>query len=262
MTRLNMKNILRLSAAAVLAAALMPANAAAYRVYSPNLTPGETAVSGWGEFTGGEGYSGSGKKPESKRLQAELRHTFYDQLDLGAALVGESGASSSGGGEGIGYSRLKARAVMQVTQKKAHFVDFGIYMDYQHMSSSMSSSTPHLLNVFLLFEKDFDTWHLTFNPGIRKNMSNVAGAQDNVAEYQAEYKYHFLSWFNPGIQAYGVNMGEWNALTNQFQYAGPAFDGNLPPFGIFTVHYEGALLAGLSTASNNMIINGTLEIRF
>ncbi len=259
MTPLNMKNMLRLSAAALLALALMPANAAAYRVYSPNVTPDETAISGWGEATAGEG-SGS-NKPESKRIQAELRHTFYDKLELGVAGVGESGASSSGG-EGIGYSRLKARAVMQVTDKKAHFVDFGVYMDYQHMSSTMSSSTPHYFNLFLLFEKDFDTWHVTFNPGIRKNMSTIAGAQDNVAEYQAEYKYHFLSWFNPGVQAYGVNMGGWNALTNQLQYAGPAFDGSLPAFGGFTVHYEGALLAGLSTASNNLIVNGVLEIRF
>lgn len=260
MNRPSMKNILRLSAAALLALALIPAKASAYHVYSPNVTPGETAVSGWGEATGG-GDSGNTNKPSSRRVQAELRHTFYDQLDLGAALVGESGASS-GGGEEIGYSRLKVRAVMQVTRPKEHFVDFGIYMDYQHMSSTLSSSIPNYLNVFLLFEKDFETWHMTFNPGIRKNMSTVAGAQDNVAEYQAEYKYHLYKMFNPGIQAYGVNLGTWNELGNQLQYAGPAFDGNLPEFGGFTVHYEGALLFGLSSASNSVLANGVLEIRF
>ncbi len=261
MNRLNMKNILRVSAAALLALVLVPANASAYHVYSPNVTPGETALSGWGEVAGGEGESGSGKKPESKRLQVELRHTFYDQLELGAALVGESGATSDGG-EGIGYSRAKVHAVMQVTQPKAHFVDFGLYMDYQHMSSTISSSTPDYLNVFLLFERDFDTWHMTFNPGIRKNMSTVAGAQDNVAEYQAQYKYHLYTLFNPGIQAYGVNLGGWNNLTNQLHYAGPAFDGNLPQFGGITVHYEGALLIGLSSASNSLLVNGVMEIRF
>lgn len=261
MNRLNMKSIQRVSAAVLMVLALIPANALAYHVYSPNVTPGETAVSGWGEATGGEGNSGANKKPESKRIQGELRHTFYDQLELGGALVAESGATSSGG-EGIGFSRIKVRAVMQVTQPKTHFVDFGVYMDYQHMSSTISSSTPHYLNVFLLFEKDFDTWHMIINPGLRKNMSTVAGAQDNVAEYQAEAKYHLYELFNPGIQAYGVNMGTWNALTDQMQYAGPAFDGNLPEFGGFTVHYEGALLFGLSSTSNNLLMNGVLEIRF
>ncbi len=260
MTLLNAKNMLRISAVALLALALMPASASAYHVYSPNVTPGETAVSVWGEASGGEDSAGN-KQPESKRMQVELRHTFYDRLDLGAGVVGETGASGNAG-EDIGYSRLKARAVMQVTDKKTHVVDFGIYMDYQHMSSTMSSSTPHYFNLFLLFEKDFDTWHVNFNPGIRKNMSTIAGAQDNVAEYQAEYKYHFLSWFNPGIQAYGVNMGEWNALSNELQYAGPAFDGNLTEIGGFTLHYEGAVLMGLSTASKNMIINGVVELRF
>lgn len=258
MKRLNMKNILRISAAALLALTLMPAKASAYHVYSPNVTPGETAISGWGEASGG----GAGdKKPESKRLQVGLRHTFYDQLELGAALVGESGASSSGG-EGVGFSRIKMHAVMQVTKPKQHFVDFGVYMDYQHMNSAISSSTPHYLNVFLLFEKDFDTWHLIFNPGLRKNMSTIVGMPDNVAEYQAEYKYRFDTLFNPGIQAYGVNLGGWSELSNQLQYAGPAFDGNLPEIGGFTVHYEGALLFGLSSASNSVLINGVMEIRF
>lgn len=258
MNRLSMKNILRISAAAFLALALVPAKASAYHVYSPNVTPGETALSGWGEASGGES---SNNKPESKRLQVELRHTFYDQLELGGALVGESGATS-GGGEGIGFSRIKVHAVMQVTQPKEHFVDFGVYMDYQQMNNTISSSIPHYLNVFLLFEKDFDTWHMIVNPGMRKNMSTIAGAQDDVAEYQAEYKYHFHPLFNPGIQAYGVNLGKWNELMNQLHYAGPAFDGNLPELGGFTVHYEGALLMGLSSASNNVIVNGVLEIRF
>lgn len=258
MKRPSMKNIQRISAAALLALALMPATASAYRVYSPNVTPDETAVSGWGEASGGES---SNNKPESKRLQAGLRHTFYDQMEIGAALVGESGAASSGG-EGIGFSRIKMHAVMQVTQPKARFVDFGVYMDYQHMNSTISSSVPHYLNVFLLFEKDFDTWHMIVNPGLRKNMSTIAGAPDNVAEYQAEYKYHFDALLNPGIQAYGVNLGGWNELSNQLQYAGPAFDGSLPEIGGFTVHYEGALLFGLSSASNSVLINGVLEIRF
>lgn len=261
MNRLSMKNILGFSAAALMTLALIPAKADAYHVYSPNVTPNETAVSGWGEATGGGDSGGSTKKPESKRMQVELSHTFFDQLELGAALVAESGASSSGGEE-IGYSRFKVRSVWQITQPKEHFVDFGVYVDYQKMSSTISNSIPDYLNVFLLFEKDFDTWHMTINPGIRKNMSTVAGAQDNVAEYQAEYKYHLDKLFNPGVQAYGVNLGEWSALSNQLHYAGPAFDGDLPPFEGFTIHYEGAVLIGLSSASNTTLINGVLEIRF
>ncbi|MBI5637799.1 MAG: hypothetical protein HZA03_07515 [Nitrospinae bacterium] len=259
----TMKSIMKIAASALLALALVPANASAFRVYSPNVTPDETAIGFWGEATG-EGGTGAGKKPESKRAQIELRHTFYDRLDLGAAAVAESGASGNGG-EDIGYSRFKLRAVMQVTEKKAHFVDFGVYMDYQLMNSAIRSTIPDYLNIFLLFEKDFDAWHMTVNPGIRKNMSIVAGTQDNVAEYQAEAKYHLDPLFNPGVQAYGINLGEWtkfSAAGDQLHYAGPAFDGSLPEVGGFTVHYEGALLFGLSPASYNVLANGVLEIRF
>ena len=252
----TMKITLKTIFAALLALAIIPADAFALRVYSPNVTPDESAAGFWTESAGEAG--GGSKKPESRRVQLEVRHTFYDRLDLGAAAVGESGA----GGEGIGYSRFKMRAVMQVTDTKAYFADFGVYADYQIMSSSIRSSIPDYLNIFLLFEKDFETWHLSFNPGIRKNMSQLAGAPDNVAEYQMEAKYHMDPAFNPGMQAYGINMGEWNAPGNQLQYAGPAFDGTLPPLSGYTLHYEGAVLFGLSRESYTVFVNGALEIRF
>lgn len=253
-----MKNIMQVIFGALLALAIIPADAFALRVYSPNVTPEETAIGFWIE-SAGEG--GGGKKPESRRVQLEMRHTFINnRLELGAVAVAESGAGGNAG-EGVGYSRLKMRAVMQVTETKAYFADFGVYMDYQIMSSSIRSSIPDYLNILLLFEKDFATWRLSFNPGIRKNMSQAAEAPDNVAQYQMEAKYHMDPAFNPGIQAYGVNMGEWNAVGNQLQYAGPAFDGTLPLDG-YAIHYEGAALFGLSPSSYTVFVNGALEIRF
>ncbi len=248
-------------AALILAAlALAPGSALAYRVYSPNVTPDETALGFWGEATG---ESASTNKPESKRGQVELRHTFLERLDLGVAAVAESGAGSTP--ESIGYSRLKVRGVWQITEPKAHFLDLGLYADYQIISGSIRDRVPDYLNVFVLLEKDFGTWYVNFNPGIRKKMSNVAGVDDNVAEYQAGFKYRYHPLFNPGIEAYGVNVGEWGKFSDtgqQVQYAGPAFHGDLPKWQGFTVHYEGALLMGLTKASYDVLANGVLEIRF
>lgn len=260
------KLINALLASALFAVALPPAPALAYKVYSPIITPGETALELWGEASGEHSINGN-KQPESKRATAELRHTFFERLDLGFGLVAESGANVSAGSEGesMGFSRVKLRGLYQVTEKNAHFIDAGIYVDYQNMQGTVRNTTPDYLNVLLLFEKDFDAFSVSLNPGVRKTLSYIPGKQDNIATYQAGFKYRWRPLFNPGVEIFGIDLGPWdNFRPNEQQRhnGGPMFSGRLPDIYGYTVHYEGALLFGLTTYSTGMIANGVLEIRF
>ncbi len=258
------KTCFALIVAIVSALLITPSTAFAYKVYSPIVTPDETAVEFWGDATG-ESTSSGAKKPEYKRGHVELRHTFFDRLDLGIWMVAESGAGgTSAGGEGaesMGYSRTKVSALYQITDKGAHFVDAGIYLDYQKFKDSLPNDD--FLNVSLLFEKDFGGYVLNFSPGIRKQMT--AGMEiPEVATYAAGFKYRYHELFNPGFEAYGISLGQWGNFapsSEQQQNAGPAFYGELKDFYGYKIGYQGAILFPLTTNSAT-IASGVLEIKF
>jgi len=256
-----------LAIGAAIAAALIftPSVALAYKVYSPIVTPDETAASFWGEATS-ENTNGSTKQPESKRAQAAVKHTFFDRLELGLWAVGESGANgAAAGGEGaesMGYARTKVHTLYQITDKGAHFADAGIYLDYQKFKDSLPNDD--YLNVVLLLEKDFGDYVLNLNPGIRKQMTTGMEIQE-TATYQAGFKYSLHELFNPGIEAYGILLGQWGnfiPMKGQQHNAGPAFYGELKELFGHKVAYQGALLFGLTTGSRSLIASGIVEIKF
>lgn len=156
--------------------------------------------------------------------------------------------------------------IFQLTEHGEHWLDAGIFAELEHnrlenvnklvlgpMFQRETQHTQSNLNVY--WER-----RLSARPDGANHNGDVREPRNELA-YQVQWKYNLHPHFQPGLQAFG-SLGDPAHLHSAELKIGPAFFGDANLGNAKGLHYDAAILAGVTRGAPGMTIRFQLEYEF
>ncbi|MDX8411389.1 MAG: hypothetical protein R8K46_05910 [Mariprofundaceae bacterium] len=231
-----------------MALAMLPASAAAKKVYSPIVEKGELEIAYFLDYS----FDGNPARDNASKHQFELEYSFTDRWKT--ALYGEFSRKS---GQDFRYEALKWENIYQLFGEGERWLDAGLYLEY--VIPEGSSSKPDVLEFKLLLEKPIETLTHTANITLKKGLGVNASTNTTVG-YAWRSKKTWLKHISPAIELYGSlgEVGNTKSLSQQSHQLGPVVFGDM--YG--GLGYEIGYLVGLTSGSDDGMLKLILKYKF
>jgi len=232
----------------------LPGELYAAKVYSPLVHQGEVEI----EYQFDSNIDNNPAVNKSSKQQFEFGYGITDrwQSALNAVYLDQPGT-------GLMLDRLKWENIYQLFEKAEHWLDAGLYFEYQRPDSK--SSGPDVAEAKLLLQKSIDAAQYgppmkhTLNLTLKKELGSLA-TQGAALSYAWQSNWKVNEAFRPGFEAFG-NMGpvgNLNSPKQQSHLLGPVISGEIADMFEFQAGY----LFGLTRKSVNGLIKIAIEMKF
>jgi hypothetical protein len=241
--------LLAVAASGLAALAAPPAARAVDTIYSPIVEQGERALElrSHADFDASRARDGG----QQDKLELEYAPLAFWKTEAFVAWERDPGGP-------LRATELAWENIFQLTPQGAYWADLGALVEYAH---ALPRSNDDALELALLGEKAIDRSVLTVN--LRAARALTGGASTEL-EYAARWRWRWREALEPGIELHG-GLGQWRelgSLRDHAQQAGPAFFGRVRSGNRAKLHYEGALLCGLTHESPDLTARLQLEYEF
>jgi len=225
-----------------------PRAEAAYKVYSPIVEEGETAV----ELFGHRAFDDDPAVDGSQEYKLELEHApaWFWLTAIGAEYEKEPGHD-------LEATEIAWENVFQLFAQGRYPVDLGLLVEYAH---SLEQGGHDKLEVGALLQKEFGASQLVLNLIAERDLTSGA---DTELEYALQYRWRGNPRFEPGIEVYGEfgEVGDFGSLDDHGHEAGPALFGKFK-LGGGAIKYEAAWLFGLTADAADQTLRFLVEYEF
>jgi hypothetical protein len=234
--------------AAALAAAMLCARAAKadFKVWLPDVNPGEVAI----ETVGNSGFDPHPDRSgeQSQTLEFEYGVTRWWQTELEFEFERDAGVNQT-----QYFTQLTSENLFQLTQRGEYWVDVGFFAEY---GLSMKKGDPNEATIGPVFRKDFwglsNTINLFFEHDIGHNA--MTGTQflwaweTRIDALTMRFGDRFS--VEPGFQYYSQpgKIGHFSNWNDQDNRIGPQLFGKVFDIGPGTLEWNAGFLVGLTNA--------------
>jgi FTR1 family protein len=241
--------LLAAAASGLSALAAPPPVRAVDTVYSPIIEQGERALElrGYSDFDSARAHD----RGAEHKLEFEYAPLAYWKTEAFVAWARDPGGP-------LRATELAWENIFQLTAQGQYWADLGALVEYAH---ALPRGNDDALELALLGEKAIDRSVLTVN--LRAARALTGGAPTEL-EYAARWRWRWREALEPGVELHG-GLGQWRklgSLRDHAQQAGPAFFGRVRTGDRARLHYEGALLGGLTHESPDLTARLQLEYEF
>jgi FTR1 family protein len=227
---------------------VVPRAEAGYKVYSPIVEEGETAV----EMRGQRAIDDDPAVDGGQEYKLELEHApaWFWLTSVGAEW-------EKAPGQDLEATEVAWENVLQLFEQGRYPVDVGLLVEYAH---SLENDGHDKLEVGALLQKEFGPSQLLLNLIAERELT--AGA-DTELEYALQYRWRGDARFEPGVEVYGEfgDVGNFGSLGDHGHQAGPALFGKLR-LGGGAIKYEAAWLFGLTAEAADQTLRFLVEYEF
>jgi high-affinity iron transporter len=225
-----------------------PRAEAAYKVYSPIVEEGETAV----ELLGHRANDDDPDVDGSQEYKLELEHApaWFWHTAIGTEFEKEPGQDPEA-------TEASWENIFQLFEQGRYPVDVGLLIEYAH---SLEDGGHDKLEIGALLQKEFGAAQVLFNLIAERDLTSGA---DTELEYALQYRWRGDARFEPGIEIYGElgEAGDFGSLGDHGHEAGPALFGKFR-LGSGAIKYEAAWLFGLTKDAANQTLRFMVEYEF
>jgi high-affinity iron transporter len=237
-----------IAAAGALLLLAAPRAEAAYKVYSPIVEEGETAI----EAAGHRAIDDDSTVDGSQEYKLELEHSpawFW------LTAVGAEWEKAPGGD--LEATEASWENVFQLFEQGRYPVDVGLLVEYAH---SLEHGGHDKLEIGALLQKEFGPSQVLVNLIAERDLTSGA---DTELEYALQYRWRGDPRFEPGIEVYGEfgDVGDFGSLGDHGHEAGPALFGKFR-LGSGAIKYEAAWLFGLTADAADQTLRFLVEYEF
>ncbi len=242
--------VLLAAAATGLASLAAPAPARAVdTIYSPIIEQGERAIElrSHADFDSARVHDGG----EQHKLELEYAPLAWWKTEAFVAWESEPGGPRRA-------TELAWENIFQLTPQGEYWADLGALIEYAH---ALPRQNDDALELALLGEKAVGRSVVTVN--LRAARALTGGAATEL-EYATRWRWRWREVLEPGVELHGGlgQWGEFGSWREHSQQAGPAFYGRVRTGNRAKLHYEGALLCGLTHESPDLTARLQLEYEF
>jgi hypothetical protein len=163
-------------------------------------------------------------------------------------------------GGSVIYDAFEWENRFQLLEPGAHWLDLGVVAEFE---APADRSEGYEILIGPLTQKSFGPWQLNMNVLFEGRIDAASGGATELG-YQWQLKYRWKPKLEFGVQALG-DVGPWNAwepASEQPHLLGPAIFGRLPLGSRERLHYDMALLFGLTSASPDARFRLQVEFEF
>ncbi len=240
------------AAIATVLATSMPgdAEAAPFKVYSPNVVKGENEI----EYRGFRDFDDDSSSDGTEKHNFGVGRGFTDFWFSEIYTVYEKAPGGSYEHDAIEWENR-----FQLTEQGKYWADFGLLIEYE----ATRHGNPDELVIAPIIEKTFDRWVGTVNLFFETEVGNGRSSGTKF-EYAARLKYLLNPRFEPAIEAFGEpgKFNHFGSFNEQEHWAGPAFYGSVGLGGTRKLVYSAAYLFGETSVSSDNRAILRLEYEF
>lgn len=222
----------------------LPAHAADYQVYSPNVVLGESEIEA-------RGFTSWGSNPQSgaqKSMQLAFGHAFTPWWATEFYATSEKEY-----GENLKLEEFEWENRFQLTPQGRYWADIGILNENE---IPRFGGDPFVIRIGPTFEKDVGRYTAILD--VLAAHQYGADAKSGIAlQYRARLEYRWRRHVSPMIEAYGEPIGRTGRYGNPRNQIGPGITGRVLVGPGKSLRYAAVALIGTTHAA----ANGTLVLR-
>lgn len=217
-----------------------------FKVWTPDVNPGELAVENLGDVGSDPNRAKSGEQSYTSEFEYGITRWWQSELEL-------EFNRDPGSGQDTYFNQITSENLFQFTERGEYWLDAGFFAEYgQSLLKNTASETtfgPVLRkdvwgtsnSVNLFIEKDLGT-HASGRPVF------LYAWETRIDAWEMAFGRHFA--IEPGIQIYGqpgpvTRIARWG---EQDERGGPQLFGKIFNIGPGTLEWNGGVLFGLSAA--------------
>ena len=224
---------------------------ASHKVYSPHVEEGETEL----ELRGHTTFDSRSTQNDQQQYLIEIGYGINQYWF--SSVFGEIEKNQQGEME---YEATAWENIFQLTEQGEHWVDMGLYLEYEHAHESYNNNKAELK---LLLEKASGKWLHTFNLNFERELGNNAPGVTNLG-YAWRSSLYMSKGLSPALEIYG-NTGELGSpqhSKDQDHRAGPVIHGEFRLGNTDKMAYELGYLVGLTNTAPDGTLKFSLEYEF
>lgn len=240
-------------AAMILAAAAAGPARADFKVWQPDVEPGEVALETLGDYGHDPVRARSGEQSYTEELEYGVNSFWQTELEL-------EQARPPGAGYATSFSQVTTENVFQLTERGEYWMDAGFYAEY---GQTMVSRTANETTFGPIFRKEVAGTINTVNLFVEKDLGAYATGRP-VFLYAWETRIALGTPIEPGFQAYGQPgpPGHFDPLGQQQHWIGPQLFGTIVHLGPGDLVWNGGVLFGLTPAAPREMLRWQAEYEF
>lgn len=226
---------------------LAPAIARAdFKVWTPDVNPGELAI----EDVGDAGYDSAPARSGERSDTAEIEYGVTSWWQTELELEYDRGP---GPGQATAFTQLTSENLFQFTNRGEYGIDAGLFAEY---GQSRVSSNPNEVTLGPVLRKDLLGTSNSVNLFLQRNLGALGSSrpiflyawETRVDAWTLQMGRHFA--VEPGLQVYGTPgpLGRFASWGQQDERGGPQLFGKVFNLGPGTLEWNAGVLFGLSPA--------------
>jgi len=218
--------------------------AEARKVYSPNVEKGEIEI----EYLADVSLDSDPAVDGTAKHQFEFGYGFTDRWFSAITAVYTRTPAQS-----FRYDRIKWENIYQLFEKGEHWLDAGLYAEYQIPDSNLNK--PDVFEFKLLLEKQEGSIRNDANLIFKKELGANA-ANNTTFSYAWKTRWYFKQAFKPGFEVYGAlgELGNTSSLSLQSHMIGPVISGKLLDHFEYEIGYLFGLTRGTADGNLKLIL--------
>jgi high-affinity iron transporter len=229
-----------------------PAQAAPFKVYSPNVVQGEGEVE----------YRGYRDFDNNKEIDGGETHLFgigYAFTDWYSTEVYGEWAKEPDESQRK-FSAWEWENRFQLGESGQFFADFGLLFEIE----KADGKELYELKLAPIIEKQFGNFVATANLWFERQVGSARESTDVTFAYGARVRYLLSPYFEPAVEFFGEPgpIGKWPGYSQQQHWIGPAVYGAVPTLPRQKLKYSFAVLFGTTTESSDVRAVARLEYEF
>ncbi|HXQ53409.1 MAG TPA: hypothetical protein VN802_20115 [Stellaceae bacterium] len=232
----------------LLAAAWAGPARADFKVWTPDVNPGEIALESVGDYGHDIQRAKSGEQSYTQELEYGVTNWWQTELEL-------EFNRAPGPGNTTDYSQLTTENLFQFTERGEYWMDAGFFFEY-----GQSSHAPNETTFGPVLRKEFLGTINSVNLFVQKDIGRYAEGRPAFV-YAWETRLDLGTAIEPGFQAYGTPgpFGHFAPLGQQDHRIGPQLFGTVEKIGPGSLSWNGGVLFGLTPAAPRLTLRWQAE---
>lgn len=239
---------------AVWVSVMSPGEALAVKVYSPIVEQGEVEI----EFQMDYNIDGNPAVNESSKQQFEIGYGITERWKSAVSSIYLDQPAT-----GYIHDRWKWENIYQLFGKGEHWLDAGLYVEYQLPDAKRNA--PDVVELKALLQRSaaateyIPAMRHTLNLTLKKELGILA-TQATALSYAWQSRWTYSGVLRPGFEAYGSMgpVGNMHSFELQSHQLGPVISGAFNS----VLEYQLGYLFGLTRSSVNGKLNMVIEIKY
>jgi hypothetical protein len=238
---------MRRLAALLLCTAASPAEAD-FKVWTPDVNPGELALETVGDWGHDGNPARSGEQSYTQELEYGVNEWWQTELEL-------EFNRAPGPGNPTDYTQVTTENLIQLTERGEYWMDAGFFVEY-----GQAAHAPDETTFGPVLRKEFAHTIDTLNLFVEKDIGGAASGRPSLL-YAWETRIDLGTPIEPGFQAYGEPgpLGHFAPTGQQDHRIGPQLFGVVEKIGPGSLEWNGGILFGLTPAAPRITLRWQAE---